>query len=71
MNGEGPNFWGRLAIALGLAIGTAALMVALVGKPTWGVRAGALGLILAVVVLVLVWHWGFSRGTKSARPRDE
>lgn len=70
MSGNDQNFWGRLGVAVGLAMGTAALMVALIGEPTWGVRAGAIGLILLVVLLVVVWHWGFTRGQGSKSGGD-
>jgi len=63
MNGDDSKLWSRLAVALGLAIGTAALAVSLVEKPTWAVRAAAIGWVLLVVLLVLVWHWGAAHGS--------
>lgn len=57
-----PELWQSLLVALGLALGAAAFLVALIGKPTWVVRIGAVALVVVILMLVAVWHWGFREG---------
>lgn len=64
MNGRRPSFKESLLVALGLALAAAAFLLAMVGKPTLGARLAAIGLILLVLVLVAVWHWGYREGEK-------
>lgn len=64
MNKHKPSFKESILVALGLSLGAAAFLLALVGKPTWPARVAAIGMILLILVLVAVWHWGFREGRK-------
>lgn len=57
-----PELWQSLLVALGLALAAAAFLVALIGKPTWPVRISAIALVIVILMLVAVWHWGFREG---------
>jgi hypothetical protein len=76
MKEHGPDLWSSLLVALGLGLGAAGFVVALVGKPTWTVRIGAIGLVVVILLLVAIWHWGFREGAKwhpheNRNPRQE
>jgi hypothetical protein len=64
VNGDGPRFIESIAVALGLAVGLAAFGLELMDKPTSAARLAAVGLVLFILVLVAVWHWGFREGRK-------
>jgi hypothetical protein len=52
----------RLASSLTLALSFAAFVLALAGRPTWGLRGVAVGLVVLVVSIVMAWNLGFQAG---------
>ncbi len=64
MNRRKPDLLRALVVAAGLALSAAAFLLAFVGKPTPAARIAAIGLVLLVVAMVIVWHLGFRNGVK-------
>jgi peptidoglycan/LPS O-acetylase OafA/YrhL len=64
MNRRKPELTRTLAVAGGLALGAAAFLLAFVGKPTPAARIAAIAIIVLIVLMAVVWHWGFDKGLK-------
>jgi hypothetical protein len=64
------RLYARLASSLTLALSFAAFVLALAGRPTWGLRGVAVGLVVLVVSIVMAWNLGFQAGA-GARNDEE
>jgi hypothetical protein len=61
-SGWPPPFWSAFLLALATAASVAGFLLEAVGHPSEGMRIAASGFVLAVLVLLAVWYWGFHRG---------
>jgi hypothetical protein len=52
------------------ALSFAAFVLALAGRPTWGLRGVAVGLVVLVVSIVMAWNLGFQAGAGAKDDED-
>jgi hypothetical protein len=59
-NGGPPPFWRAFVAALATAASVLGFVLEEIEHPSEGLRIAAIGVVVAVLVLLAVWYWGFN-----------
>src|ERR1700730_11241014 len=59
-----PSLRTTLVRALTFALSLGSFVLALVGPPTWALRAAAVGFVISIFVGVVVWYSGLEEGRR-------